>query len=107
MTFSLEHLPFGGGFIKSSEEELELLCVSLEVEPGPCPKAALLSLHPFPSLIATVERLPCPGASQGFCLVSNPGHEFQYGLSSVQFCHSVVSDSLRSQGLQHTRSTCP
>ena len=47
--------------------------------------ASPLSLHPFPSLIATVERLPCPGAPQVFCLVSNPGHGFQYGLSSVQF----------------------
>ena len=29
MTFSLEHLPFGGGFIKSSEEELEhtIMCI--------------------------------------------------------------------------------
>ena len=28
-------------------------------------------------------------------------------LSSVQFRHSVVSDSLRPQGLQHTRPPCP
>ena len=27
--------------------------------------------------------------------------------SSVQFSHSVVSDSLRPQGLQHTRPPCP
>ena len=27
--------------------------------------------------------------------------------SSVQFCHSVVSDSLRPYGLQHTRLPCP
>ena len=28
-------------------------------------------------------------------------------LSSVQFSHSVVSDSLRPRGLQHTRPPCP
>ena len=28
-------------------------------------------------------------------------------VSSVQFSHSVVSDSLRSHGLQHTRLPCP
>ena len=29
------------------------------------------------------------------------------GFSSVQFSHSVVSDSLPPHGLQHTRPTCP
>ena len=29
------------------------------------------------------------------------------GLSSVQFSHSVVSDSLQPHGLQHTRPPCP
>ena len=28
-------------------------------------------------------------------------------ISSVQFCHSVVSDSLRPHELQHTRPPCP
>ena len=42
-----------------------LFCVSLEVEPGPCPKAALLflaapplSLHPLSSLISSCSNLP-------------------------------------------------
>lgn len=39
MTFSPEHLPFGGGF-SSRRSSKTLLCVSLEVEPGPSPKAA-------------------------------------------------------------------
>ena len=30
-----------------------------------------------------------------------------YGFSSVKFSHSVVSDSLRPPGLQHTRAPCP
>ena len=30
-----------------------------------------------------------------------------HAFSSVQFSHSVVSDSLRSQGLQHARPPCP
>ena len=29
------------------------------------------------------------------------------GFSSIQFSHSVVSDSLRSHGLQHARPPCP
>ena len=32
---------------------------------------------------------------------------FFQAASSVQFSHSVVSDSLRPLGLQHTRSPCP
>ena len=32
---------------------------------------------------------------------------FQASLSSVQFSCSVISDSLRSHGLQHTRPPCP
>ena len=30
-----------------------------------------------------------------------------YGFSSVQFSHSVMFDSLRPHGLQHTRPPCP
>ena len=33
-------------------------------------------------------------------------HSF-YSISSVQFSHSVVSDSLRPHGLQHARLPCP
>ena len=29
------------------------------------------------------------------------------GISSVQFSHSIMSDSLRPHGLQHTRDPCP
>ena len=32
---------------------------------------------------------------------------YQFAISSVQFTHSVVSDSLRPHGLQHTRLPCP
>ena len=31
----------------------------------------------------------------------------ELGISSVEFSRSVVSDSLRPQGLQHTRLPCP
>ena len=34
-------------------------------------------------------------------------HKYIYQLSSVQFSHSVVSDSLQPQGLQHIRHSCP
>ena len=52
------HLPFVGG-LSSVKSSKILLCVSLDVEPGPFPKATLLflavpplSLHPFSSLIS-------------------------------------------------------
>ena len=32
---------------------------------------------------------------------------YQFAISSVQFTHSVVSDSLRPHGLQHARPPCP
>ena len=32
---------------------------------------------------------------------------FYFCISSVQFSHSVMSDSLQPQGLQHTRPPCP
>ena len=34
-------------------------------------------------------------------------HTWSYQFSSVKFRHSVVSDSLRPQGLQHARPLCP
>ena len=37
------HLPFVGGFCSIKSSKI-LFCVSLEVEPGPYPKAALLFL---------------------------------------------------------------
>ena len=49
-----------------------------------------------------------------FCILWNkiPKHSFQsccccLVASSVQFSHSVVSDSLRPHGLQHARPSCP
>ena len=37
----------------------------------------------------------------------SPGPVLAYWFSSVQFSHSVVSDSLQCHGLQHTRLPCP
>ena len=65
-------LPLVGGSSSVKSSKI-LLCVSLEVEPGPCPKAALLFLGcssfvsaslPFPDW-QLFERLLCPGAPQG------------------------------------------
>ena len=44
-----------------------------------------------------------------FChiLLANANHRINLNFSSVQFSHSVVSDSLRPRGLQHTRLPCP
>ena len=42
------------------------------------------------------------------CQILNEiGHELQYNLSSVQFSHSVMSDSLRPHESQHSRPPCP
>ena len=49
--------------------------------------------------ILLVLRRPCP---QCFIKTSLTG-----ALSSVQFSHSVMSDSLWPHGLQHARSPCP
>ena len=39
----------------------------------------------------------------GSCVAPSPGHRW----ISVQFSHSVVSDSLQPHGLQHIRPPCP
>ena len=58
--------PTWWGFQDLQNSSKILLCVSLEGEPGPCPKAALLflltvpplCLHPLPSLISNCLNLP-------------------------------------------------
>ena len=62
--------------------------------------------------------LPCAARAEGCCsgglwwCHANCGHnpwswdQFN-GFSSVQFTHSVMSDSLRTHGLQHARPPCP
>ena len=42
-----------------------------------------------------------------FAMVSFVSFAFIYALSSVQFSHSVMSDSLRPHELQHARPPCP
>ena len=34
-------------------------------------------------------------------------HKIRLSIDSVQFSHSIVSDSLQPRGLQHTRLACP
>ena len=43
----------------------------------------------------------------GFLLVNQPSINRALQFSSVQFSHSVVSNSLRPHGLQHARLPCP
>ena len=45
--------------------------------------------------------------TQGMTLVKDQGYRMGDEFSSVQFSHSVVSDSLRPHGLQHVRHPCP
>ena len=56
-----------------------LSCESLEAEPGPCPKAALLflgcsslSLHPFPPLVSNCSNLPFGTQGSSWRLESVP-----------------------------------
>ena len=42
-----------------------------------------------------------------FPLLTCPTHNPPHGSFSVQFSHSVVSNSLQPRGLQHTRLPCP
>ena len=54
-------------------------------------------------------RLPCPWNSPDKILqwVAISYSIYQCQFSSVQFCHSVMCNSLRPHGLQHTRPPCP
>ena len=62
----------------------------------PCLQSA--PLQPFPRGI----YLHIKGTTTLSCSTSSQG-----SLSSVQFSHSVVSNSLRPHGLQHSRPPCP
>ena len=65
LTVNFSHMV---GVSVSAKQLKDTLCVSLEGEPGPCPKAALLflliapplSLHPLPSLINSYLFEPAP-----------------------------------------------
>ena len=56
---------------------------------------------------AIKSQYKCPLLREVFC--DHPVEMLSYFLqfSSVQFSHSVMSDSLQSHGLQHTRPPCP
>ena len=60
---------------------------------------------------STRKRMPTVGSKEnGVQWVANPpssSSHFSMGLSSVQFSHSVVSDSLRPHESQHSRPPCP
>ena len=62
---------------------------------------ALTSSHPCLQWISS----PCPQSPKATCTQVLP---IDCGLdNSVQFSHSVMSNSLRSHRLQHTRPPCP
>ena len=60
---------------------------------------SLLKLMSIESIYKN-EKKPSSGLYQDFC-------EPLFSFSSVHFSHSVMSDSLRPHGLQHTRLPCP
>ena len=79
--------------------------------------------YSWPSLVAQlVKNLPCnagylglipglgrsPGEGKGYLLqYSGLEHSIDCTVQSVQFSHSVMSNSLWSHGLQHARLPCP
>ena len=48
-----------------------------------------------------------PGGIQGRAGKESRNQTFSPHLSSVQFSHSIMSDSLRPHGLQHAKPPCP
>ena len=59
------------------------------------------------NLTATLESAAKPGVGNKSRVLCMPLQTKHYKFSSVQFSHSVLSDSLQPHGLQHTRSPCP
>ena len=92
-----------------------LLCVSLEVEPGPCPKAALLSLGGF-SLFSTSPPFPDQqlfepalwnsgkvkkwGTQKGFCAQEHHKVLFSFNINSL-----VLSMALEKVVRQKSENT--
>ena len=74
------HLPFGGGFSSVKSSKI-LLCVSLEAEPGPCPKAALLFLG-FSSFVSASP--PFPDQQLLESALWNSGKVMEAGVCSLQ-----------------------
>ena len=63
-------------------------------------------LHTFASLVAQLcKESSCNAGDPGS--ISGSGGSSGEGISSVQFSHSVVSDSLRPHESQHARPPCP
>ena len=52
-------------------------------------------------------KMYCCSVAKSCLTVCNPWTATVNVFSSVQFSHSVVSDSLQPHGLQHTRPPCP
>ena len=63
---------------------------------------AFLSRSKYPNIMAAVTvHSDFRAQDNKFC------HYFHFSLSSIKFSHSVVSDSLPPQGLQHAWLLCP
>ena len=71
------------------------------LSPGVCSNACLLSQWCHPTISSSV--IPFSSSLQSF----PASGFFQMNQLSVQFSHSVMSDSLWPHGLQHTRLPCP
>ena len=77
--------------------------------PGISPREAAwlsdMETHAYPETLLSGRCWPPGDAACTFpsTWATAKGHQF----SSIQFCRSVVSDSLRPHELQHTRPSCP
>ena len=81
---------------------MSFLCCSVTLQwpvlcnPMDCSTPGFPVLHYLPKSART--HVHC------VCDTTHPSHPL---FSSVQFCHSVLSDSLQPHGQQHTRPPCP
>ena len=94
---------------------ITFICIAL---PPSAPALILIPSHPHPPLEIIKQLFPRP-ITEHFCSSQPPGvltsyHNFHHKtdsskpiFSSVQFSHSVMSDSLPPHELQHTRPRCP
>ena len=58
------------------------------------------------TITITWKQLRCPSTDEWLKKLWHI-YTMEYSISSVQFSHSVMSDSLRPHELQHTRPPCP
>ena len=83
-----QNRPYDGHLLVLSSQHLFFIPITDSPFPDPV----------YPRYYSGVSTSPRPGQSE---------HSISRVISSIQFSHSVMSDSLRPHGLQHARPPCP